>query len=76
MAPEQRIKSSGGRQRKVCVFVNSERDFARVQILDYLIRLDMLPPPCRRKPVWHDMRLGLALFLPCYMFVIWKVLAG
>jgi hypothetical protein len=73
MAPEQRIKLNGGRQRKICVFVNSERDFARVQILDYLIRLDMLPPPCRRKPAWHDIWLGLVLFLPSYLFLVWKL---
>ncbi len=70
------MKTSGGRQRKVCAFFNSEWDFACLQTLDYLISLDMLPPPCRRKPAWHDMWLGLALFLPSYLFVVWKLLAG
>lgn len=71
------MNSRCGGQRKVCVFVNNDRDFARVQTIDYLIRLDMLPPPRRRrKRALHDMWLGLALFLPSCLFAVWKLFAG
>jgi hypothetical protein len=59
------------------VTVKCERDLARVQELDYLIRLDMLPPPCiRQKRSLHGMWLGLTLYLPSCLFVMWKVFTG
>jgi len=77
MAPNQKIKSSRGRQRKDCAFGDYDRELKRIQAIDYLIRLDMLPPFCiRQKQRFHDVWLGLALFLPSYLFVIWKLLTA
>ena len=42
----------------------------------YLVRLDMPPIPCRRKVSRYEQWLGLALFLPSYLFVLWKLLMG
>jgi hypothetical protein len=43
---------------------------------DYLARLDMPPVSCRRRVDRYENWLGLALFLPPYLFVLWKVFTG
>ncbi len=42
----------------------------------YLVRLDMLPVPYRRRVGRYENWLGLALFLPPYLFVLWKLFPG
>ena len=76
MSQSHRVKSPGRRRRVILVPVTSEREFAYVQAIDYLIRLDMLPPPCRRKRARHDTWLGLALFLPLVLLVVCELIAG
>jgi len=73
MARYGKMRSLRGSKRMICVPVASIHDFGLVEAIDYLIRLDMLPPPGRQKRARHDALLGLALLLPSVLFVTWKV---
>ncbi len=56
-----------------------QRDLVRVIDTcnrEYLIRLDMPLPPRRRRDKRRDVWLGLALFLPLYVYAMWRVLTG
>jgi hypothetical protein len=44
--------------------------------MEYLVRLDVLPGPYRRKVGRYENWLGFGLFLPSYLFVLWKLVHG
>jgi hypothetical protein len=76
MDKHRRLYLPGRKRRKIVVPVKSDRDFACVEALDYLIRLEVWPPPGRQKRALHDTWLGLALFLPSLLFVLWRISRG
>ncbi len=65
-------------ERKRSIF-HARRDVAYVLNAwrqAYFERLDMLPVSCRRRVPRYEMWLGLALFLPSYLYVLSKLLWG
>jgi hypothetical protein len=53
-----------------------DRGLAALVALECLVQLEILPPPCRRKRSRYDTWIGLAFFMPSYLFVICKLLTG
>jgi hypothetical protein len=53
-----------------------DRDIRQRLAYVYLVRLDILPAPYWRKRWRCENWLGFALFLPSYLFVLWKLLSG
>jgi hypothetical protein len=75
MQRRQRIGDWIGKSRGLLPFSQQEREWLLLHI-GYLIYLDMLPPLCVRRKSAADGWLGLGLFLPLYLFVLWKLFAG
>jgi len=76
MRPDQEIKASRVRVNLADVPDAWDRDIRQRLAYLYLVRLDILPPPYRRKRGRYENWLGFALFLPSYLFVLWKLLTG
>jgi hypothetical protein len=55
---------------------DGDRDLRVRVVIQCLMQLDVLPLTCRRKDCRWDNCLGLALFLPSYLFMVWKLLTG
>ena len=76
MSPDQKIIASRARENLADVPDAWDRDIRQLLAYVYLMGLDMLPAPYRRKRGRYENWLGFALFLPLYLFVLWKVFIG
>jgi len=76
MAPDNERKVSRTRVNLADVPDTWDREVRQRLAYLYLVRLDMLPVPFRRKRGHYENWLGFALFLPSYLFVMWKLLTG
>jgi hypothetical protein len=53
-----------------------DREIRHLAAIACLFHLDVLAVPCRRRASGYENRLGIALFLPSFVYVLWNLFAG